>query len=179
MNRCTMVFIILMGVVPLQARALSPYQNWAVKQSALSAYAYETHFNNGVRFYKDNVRYAFTEVFQAVIWQESSFCKHKHGLDKKSFGCGQLQLQTAIGVSGVAALTPDLLRKNDKLNMNIAARYLAQCISEFGLDRGLVCYNRGPYKAKRMTLPDVEDDAYVNAVGRHLRDMGLLPLSKD
>jgi len=119
--------------------------------------------------------YDFERTLTAVLTQESSLCNHKKGMDKHSFGCGQLQKRTALLVNGkpVAARK---LQHDDALNIRLAARYLAYCMQQMdSRERSVICYNKGPYRAAEMSDREVKQDPYLYNVRRRMSEaQGLL-----
>ena len=141
---------------------LTKQQNWAVLYASVV----------GTSYYADPLPedYDFPRTLTAVLTQESSLCHHKKGMDKHSYGCGQVRQQTAALMYGkpVAAHS---LQHNDGLNIRIAARYLAYCMQEMpDWDRSVICYNRGPYHAKTMSAKDVAKDAYLANIKKRMRE---------
>jgi len=141
---------------------LTHQQNWAVLYASVV----------GSSYYADPLpeSYDFPRTLTAVLTQESSLCNHKKGMDKHSYGCGQVRKQTALLIYGkpVAAHS---LQHNDGLNIRIAARYLAYCMQEMpNWDRSVICYNRGPYHARTMSDADVAKDAYLKNIRRRMRE---------
>lgn len=141
---------------------LTKQQNWAVLYASVV----------GTSYYADPLPedYDFPRTLTAVLTQESSLCHHKKGMDKHSYGCGQVRQQTAELMYGkpVAAHS---LQHNDGLNIRIAARYLAYCMQQMpNWDRSVICYNRGPYHARTMTDAAVAKDAYLKNIKHRMRE---------
>ncbi len=154
---------LLFAAIPAHAGdGLTRQQNWAVLYASVV----------GTSYYADAIpqNYDFPRTLTAVLTQESSLCNHKKGMDKHSYGCGQVRQQTALLMNGkkVAAHS---LQHNDGLNIRIAARYLAYCMQEMpSWDRSVICYNRGPFHAKSMSDADVAKDAYLKNIRRNMRE---------
>jgi hypothetical protein len=154
---------LLFAVIPAQAGdGLTRQQNWAVLYASVV----------GSSYYADAIpqSYDFPRTLTAVLTQESSLCNHKKGMDKHSYGCGQVRQQTALLVNG-KAVTAHSLQHNDGLNIRIAARYLAYCMQQMpSWDRSVICYNRGPFHARSMSDKDVAKDAYLKNIQRNMRE---------
>ena len=141
---------------------LTRTQNWAVLYASVV----------GSSYYADDIpaNYDFPRTLTAVLTQESSLCHHKKGMDKHSYGCGQVRQQTALLMSG-KPVTAHSLQHNDGLNIRLAARYLAYCMQEMpSWDRSVICYNRGPYHARTMADKDVAKDAYLKNIRHRMRE---------
>ena len=155
--------LLLFAAMPARAGdGLTRQQNWAVLYASVV----------GSSYYADNVpqSYDFPRTLTAVLTQESSLCDHKKGMDKHSYGCGQVRQQTALLMSG-QKVTAHSLQHNDSLNIRIAARYLAYCMQEMpDWDRSVICYNRGPYHARTMSDRDVAKDAYLKFIRRRMHE---------
>jgi len=153
----------LFAAIPARAGdGLTRTQNWAVLYASVV----------GSSYYADNVpqTYDFPRTLTAVLTQESSLCHHKKGMDKHSYGCGQVRQQTALLMNG-EKVSAHSLQHNDSLNIRIAARYLAYCMQEMpSWDRSVICYNRGPYHARTMADRDVAKDAYLKNIKRNMRE---------
>src|SRR5882724_9525026 len=83
----------LLAAAPAQAGGvLTRQQNWAVLYASVV----------GTSYYADPLPedYEFPRTLTAVLTQESSLCNHKKGMDKHSYGCGQVRKQTALLVYG-------------------------------------------------------------------------------
>lgn len=141
---------------------LTRQQSWAVLYASVV----------GTSYYADPLPdgYNFPRTLTAVLTQESSLCNHKKGMDKTSYGCGQLREPTAALMYG-KPVTAKKLQKDDGLNIRIAARYLAYCMQHMQTwDRSVICYNKGPYKAKAMTDKQVQKDSYLLSIRRRMRE---------
>jgi len=141
---------------------LTKQQNWAVLYAAVV----------GSSYYADPLpeQYDFPRTLTAVLTQESSLCHHKKGMDKESYGCGQVRQQTAALMYG-KPVAAHQLQHNDGLNIRIAARYLAYCMQQMpDWDRSVICYNRGPYHARTMSDKDVAKDGYLGSIKRRMRE---------
>lgn len=141
---------------------LTRTQNWAVLYASVV----------GSSYYADEIpaNYDFPRTLTAVLTQESSLCHHKKGMDKHSYGCGQVRQQTALLMNG-KPVTAHSLQHNDGLNIRIAARYLAYCMQEMpSWERSVICYNRGPYHARTMSARDVARDAYLKNIRHRMRE---------
>lgn len=146
---------------------LTRQQNWAVLYASVV----------GTSYYAEPLprSYDYERTLTAVLTQESSLCHHKRGMDKQSYGCGQLQKRTAMLVNG-QPVSAHKLQHNDALNIRLAARYLAYCMQQMGTwERGVICYNKGPYRASSMTDKQVTKDAYLHSIRRRMQEaQGLL-----
>jgi|SRR6185312_9551167 len=155
--------ILFVAAMPANAGdGLTRQQNWAVLYASVV----------GSSYYADNVpqSYDFPRTLTAVLTQESSLCHHKKGMDKHSYGCGQVRQQTALLMNG-EKVTAHSLQHNDSLNIRIAARYLAYCMQEMpDWDRSVICYNRGPLHARAMSDKDVARDAYLKNIRRNMHE---------
>ena len=156
-------FILCASTMPANAGdGLTRTQNWAVLYASVV----------GSSYYADDIpaNYDFPRTLTAVLTQESSLCHHKKGMDKHSYGCGQVRQQTALLMNG-RPVTAHSLQHNDGLNIRIAARYLAYCMQEMpSWDRSVICYNRGPYHARSMSDRDVARDAYLKNIRHRMRE---------
>lgn len=157
------LMVLAAATTPAQASAdLTARQNWAVLYASVV----------GVSYYAQSLpeNYNFARTLTAVLTQESSLCYHKRGIDKSAYGCGQLQKRTAKLMNGkpVAARK---LQHDDALNIRLAARYLAFCMEKMpSWDRSVICYNKGPYRARSMSDEDVADDDYLDSVRHRMRE---------
>ncbi|HEV7163823.1 MAG: transglycosylase SLT domain-containing protein [Gammaproteobacteria bacterium] len=146
---------------------LTRQQNWTVLYASVV----------GTSYYAEPLpqNYDFERTLTAVLTQESSLCNHKRGMDKQSYGCGQLQKRTAMLVNG-KPVSAHKLQHNDALNIRLAARYLAYCMQQMGSwERSVICYNKGPHRASTMTDKQVTKDTYLLSVRRRMREaQGLL-----
>lgn len=141
---------------------LTRQQNWAVLYASVV----------GSSYYADPLPegYDFPRTLTAVLTQESSLCNHKKGLDKTSYGCGQVREQTAALMYG-KPLSAKKLQKDDGLNIRIAARYLAYCMQRMpSWDRSVICYNKGPFKAKALTDKQVQKDSYLQKIRHRMQE---------
>jgi hypothetical protein len=141
---------------------LTRQQNWALLYASVV----------GTSYYADPLpdEYDFPHTLTAVLAQESSLCHHKKGLDKHSYGCGQVRQQTALLMNG-KPVAAKKLQHDDAFNIRIAARYLAYCMQAMpDWDRSVICYNRGPYHARIMAKADVAKDAYLANIKRRMRE---------
>ncbi|MGE5624657.1 MAG: transglycosylase SLT domain-containing protein [Bacillota bacterium] len=142
--------------------ALSREQNWAVLYASVV----------GTSYYADSLpaSYDFPRTLTAVLAQESSLCQHKRGMDKTSYGCGQVRKPAAKLVNG-EPVTAHKLQHNDSFNIRTAARYLSYCMQTMtSWERGVVCYNKGPYHARTMSDQEIEKDAYLNSIRHRLHE---------
>jgi hypothetical protein len=145
---------------------LTRQQNWAVLYASVV----------GSSYYADPLPedYDFRLTLTAVLAQESSLCNHKRGLDKRSYGCGQLQRRTALLVHGTP-VTAHKLQHDDALNIRLAARYLSYCMQQTGSwERGVICYNKGPYRARAMSDAEVAADLYLRSIRRRKQEAHVL-----
>ena len=163
----------LSAATQVQARdsALTPQQNWTVLYASVV----------GVSYYADPLPqdYAFASTLTAVLTQESSLCHHKRGMDMHSYGCGQLQKRTALLVNGkpVAARK---LQHDDALNIRLAARYLSYCMQQMNSwERGVICYNKGPYRARTMDKQEVAADPYLKSIRQRMHEARNLLANSD
>jgi hypothetical protein len=154
---------LLFTAIPARAGdGLTRQQNWAVLYASVV----------GSSYYADDIpqSYDFPRTLTAVLTQESSLCDHKKGMDKHSYGCGQVRQQTALLVNG-KPVTAHSLQHNDSLNIRLAARYLAYCMQQMpSWERSVICYNRGPYHARSMADADVAKDGYLKNIRRRMRE---------
>ncbi|HEX5340839.1 MAG TPA: transglycosylase SLT domain-containing protein [Gammaproteobacteria bacterium] len=137
---------------------LRPHQNWAL--------GYVTVV--GTSYYADPIPddYEYELTLAAVLMQESSLCRHKRGLDRSGYGCGQLHKRAAHVAYG-KPVSVHKLRHDDALNIRLAGRYLAFCMTHMpDWERGVICYNKGPTRARRMSDRQVRADDYLASI-RH------------
>jgi len=152
-------------LVSASARAgdgLTRQQNWAVLYASVV----------GTSYYAEPLpqSYDFERTLTAVLTQESSLCHHKKGMDKMSYGCGQIQKRTALLVNG-KPVAAHRLQHDDAFNIRLAARYLAYCMQQMGSwERSVICYNKGPYRAANMSDREVRKDAYLGSIRRRMRE---------
>ena len=140
------------------ANGLHPHQNWAL--------GYVTVV--GTSYYGESLPgdYRYEETLAAVLMQESSLCRHKRGLDHAGYGCGQLHKRAAHVAYG-KPVSIRKLRHDDALNIRLAARYLAFCMAHMSSwARGVVCYNKGPSRARDMSAAQITGDRYLASI-RH------------
>lgn len=158
---------LLATALPAQAGGvLTRQQNWAVLYASVV----------GTSYYADPLPedYEFERTLTAVLAQESSLCNHKKGLDKHSYGCGQIRKPTALLVNG-KPVAVHKLQHDDALNIRLAARYLSYCMQQMNSwDRGVICYNKGPYRARTMADKEVGKDAYLLSVRRRMQEASSL-----
>lgn len=156
------LFMAAADAAPKGDDGLTRQQNWALLYASVV----------GTSYYADPLpaSYDFQRTLTAVLAQESSLCKHKRGMDKTSYGCGQVRRPAAKLVNG-QAVTAHKLQHDDSFNIRTAARYLAYCMQQMSSwDRGVVCYNRGPSHARSMSDEDVQQDSYLNSVRRRMHE---------
>lgn len=156
----TVLFGGLLGAaLPAQAgNGLRPHQNWAL--------GYVTVV--GTSYYGESLPsdYRYEQTLAAVLMQESSLCRHKRGLDRAGYGCGQLHKRAAHVAYG-KPVSIRKLKHDDALNIRLAARYLAFCMTHTSSwARGVVCYNKGPARARSMTALQIAADGYLASI-RH------------
>ena len=155
--------ILLAAALPAQAGGgLTRQQNWAVLYASVV----------GTSYYADPLpeEYDFERTLTAVLAQESSLCNHKRGLDKHSYGCGQIRRPTALLVNG-KPVPVSKLQHDDALNIRLAARYLSYCMQQMNSwERGVICYNKGPYRARTMKDKEVRKDTYLSSVRRRMQE---------
>ncbi|HET7396701.1 MAG TPA: transglycosylase SLT domain-containing protein [Gammaproteobacteria bacterium] len=140
---------------------LRPHQNWAL--------GYVTVV--GTSYYADPIpdNYRYEQTLAAVLLQESSLCRHKRGLDRTGYGCGQLH-QRAAHVANGKPVSVHKLRHDDALNIRLAARYLAFCMTHTSSwERGVVCYNKGPSRARSMSDQQIAADGYLASIRHRMR----------
>lgn len=141
---------------------LTSHQSWALQYAAVV----------GTSYYAEPLPsdYRFEQTLQAVLITESSLCRHKRGIDHAAYGCGQLHRRTAHEVNG-APVSLHRLRHNDALNIRLAARYLSYCLRQMpSWERGVVCYNKGPNRARAMSNAEIAADNYLETVRRRMRE---------
>jgi hypothetical protein len=123
--------------------------------------------------------YDFPHTLTAVLTQESSLCNHKIGMDKTSYGCGQVRTHTAQLMYG-QPVAAKKLQKDDALNIRIAARYLAYCMQQMpSWERGVICYNTGPHLAKTISAAQVAKNIYLNKIRRRMQEAQTLLAAVD
>lgn len=107
----------------------------------------------GTSYYDEPFPAAYSDerTLQAVLITESSLCCHKHGIDYQAYGCGQLH-RVAAQVADDTAVSARTLKRNDALNIRLAARYLSYCLQQMSSwERGMVCYNKEPNHTRAMS----------------------------
>lgn len=108
--------LLMPAAVPAGGPRLQQHQIWAIQEASRAA------------AYHDDGRiseFAFVPTLQAILGQESSFCREKHKRDPLSWGCGQLTVKTARLFDAKA--TTQKLMNDDRYNIWLAATYLAYC----------------------------------------------------
>ena len=163
---CLMGGLLLSAASARAGDGLTRQQNWAVLYASVV----------GTSYYADPLpqSYDFERTLTAVLTQESSLCHHKRGLDKASYGCGQIQKRTALLVNG-KPVAAHRLQHDDAFNIRMAARYLAYCMQQMGSwERSVICYNKGPYRAGTMTDKQVAKDSYLRSVRHRMNEAGNL-----
>jgi hypothetical protein len=105
----------------------------------------------------------------AIVGQESSYCRHKHGIDKQGFGCGQMHTKTAKKMLGLT-VTKEALEHDDFLNMYLVADLLSTCASrlDYDFERTVYCYNHGLTAARKVSVKRLSKDHYVLAVTKRM-----------
>ena len=150
---------------------LSAHQNWALEYASVVGTSYYAE-----PFPAD---YHFERTLEAVLITESSLCRHKHGIDHRAYGCGQLH-RAAAHVVDDSGVSPHTLRHNDALNIRLAARYLSYCLQQMSSwARGVVCYNKGPNHTRTMTDAQVATDSYLQSVRLRMQEAERLTASND
>ncbi|MGA9855321.1 MAG: lytic transglycosylase domain-containing protein [Gammaproteobacteria bacterium] len=110
-------------------------------------------------------------TMQAIVYQESSLCAHKRGLDKSSYGCAQVRRATVASVLH-RNVTISTLRTDDPLNIELGAAYLRYCIRVTGSwTRGVYAYNHGPVAAIHASWRTLAHDRYVLAIQKRMRQI--------
>jgi|SRR5579859_2097896 len=154
--------LLLVCATARAADGLTRQQNWAVLYASVVGTSYYAEPLPG--------SYDFERTLTAVLTQESSLCNHKKGMDKHSFGCGQLQKRTALLVNG-KPVAAHKLQHDDALNIRLAGRYLAYCMEQMNSwERSVICYNKGPYRAASMSDREVKQDAYLKIVRKRMSE---------
>lgn len=167
-------WMVLLGLAAFAARGdrlLTPHQLWALQYASVV----------GTSYYAEPLPedYRFEQTLQAVLITESSLCRHKRGIDRAGYGCGQLH-RTAAHLANGAPVNPRKLSRNDALNIRLAARYLSFCLQRMSSwERGVVCYNKGPRRAARMSAAAIAADGYLKAVRRRMQEAEQLTASLD
>ena len=154
--------LLLVSTAAGAADGLTRQQNWTVLYASVV----------GNSYYAEPLpdSYDFERTLTAVLTQESSLCNHKKGMDKHSYGCGQIQKRTALLVNGKPVATHKL-QHDDALNIRLAARYLAYCMQQMdSWDRSVICYNKGPNRAATMSDREVKQDAYLQIVRKRMSE---------
>ncbi|MGA9856076.1 MAG: transglycosylase SLT domain-containing protein [Gammaproteobacteria bacterium] len=150
---------------------LTPHQSWALEYASMV----------GTSYYADPfpAGYQYERTLQAVLIAESSLCRHKHGIDHQAYGCGQLHSAAAHAVAD-APVSAHTLKRDDALNIRLAARYLSYCLQQMPTwQRGVVCYNKGPNHTRAMSETQVAADGYLDIVRRRMREADQLTASND
>lgn len=114
----------------------------------------------------------------AIIWEESQACRYQVNPEDPSYGCGGLLVSTASALAGRIVTAKELMT-NNRLNIQLSEKYLAACVKNFGLTRGLICYNRGPDAAKSMSEKTASTDFYVLAVRGRVKEIKSFPVSTE
>lgn len=114
----------------------------------------------------------------AIIWTESSFCAHIHGIDHRAQGCAQLHQSTANQVAG-RKVSRWRLTHDRRLNLHLAALYLRSCLDRFGYRGGITCFHLGIPAAARVPKRSLLHNVYLRTVLRHVRELEHLPVDED
>ena len=117
-------------------------------------------------------------AFTAIVYVESSGCKHVHGDNGLAFGCSQVHEAAAYAATGVH-IPPWILSDPDlrAINMAVGAKYLQLCIDRFGWPAGAACYNQGLHtRLSRRALSHLRYTKRVLAAMVWLKN---LPMSKE
>lgn len=150
---------------------LTSHQSWALEYASVV----------GTSYYADPfpADYRFERTLQAVLIAESSLCRHKYGIDHRAYGCGQLH-PAAAHVVDDTSVSVRTLKRDDALNIRLAARYLSYCLQQMpSWERGVVCYNKGPNHTRAMSDQQVATDSYLDTVRRRMREADQLTASND
>ena len=112
-------------------------------------------------------------AFMAIVYVESSGCKHVHGDNGLAFGCSQVHASAAYAATGAHIPAWMLSDSNLRaLNMAVGARYLQMCIDRFGWPAGAACYNQGLHtKLSRRALSHLSYTRRVLAAMKWLRQL--------
>ena len=150
---------------------LTRHQIWALEYASVV----------GTSYYADSLPadYRYARTLQAVLITESSLCRHKQGIDHRAYGCGQLHPATAHVVDDTH-VSVRTLKRDDGLNIRLAARYLSYCLQQMSSwERGVVCYNKGPNHTRAMSDEQVATDGYLDSIRRRMREAARLTASTD
>ena len=130
--------------------------------------------------YDEGAKYGIPRYTQAVVLAESSACLHLRGDDGRSWGCGQLQVQTARSVCG-CKFTARVLENENGSNLRLTAQYLSACFKRFWPDkeRALYCYNAGIPSASKASARQVRQSRYVKRVEMFVKQLQKIPVSHD
>lgn len=153
--------LLCMATAARAGNGLHPHQNWALGYVSVV----------GTSYYADPIpdSYEYEQTLAAVLMQESSLCRHKRGLDHAGYGCGQLHKRAAHVAYG-KPVSIHKLKHDDALNIRLAARYLAFCMTHMrSWERGVVCYNKGPYRARSMSNAEIVRDDYLTSIRHRMR----------
>lgn len=140
------VMVFLMGLAcSTNSHAMTLHQQWALH------YSYEVGFPYG-------------NTIAAIVWQESSLCKYKIG-QHHDYGCGQVQ-EGAVWEAWHMHISPYSLIHDDIMNIHVTAAYFNYCFNQTkSWSRAIICYNRGPAYANKITWAQVHKNKYL----RHIR----------
>ncbi len=174
MKNLVVIFTVNLLTAAPVARAggpLTSHQTWALAYASVV----------GTSYYAEPfpVAYRYERTLEAVLITESSLCRHKHGIDHRAYGCGQLHPDAAHVVDD-SAVSARVLKRDDALNIRLAARYLSYCLQQMSSwERGVVCYNKGPNHTRAMSDAHVATDSYLDTVRQHMHEADQLTTSND
>lgn len=125
--------------------------------------------------FREGSKYGYGYQTAAIILAESSACRDRRQSDSDSFGCGQLQPETASKMAG-HPITPAQLKADNLLSIKLAAKFVAYCHTEFPKDepRAIICYNRGEFKTRSLSDREIKKLTKHGYIARVLNYMRLL-----
>lgn len=131
-----------------------------------------------VNAYRVGQRYGLGIVLAAIVWQESSACERLIGDDGAGLGCAQMHLSAARHVTGTKVSAWALIHDR-RLALRLAARFLQECVSRYGLEGGIGCYHLGLARARALPRPALAQSPYVLQVLAKVRVLERLHVSRD
>lgn len=144
--------------LPLVANAHQPKFSPAQMKAAQEAYHLAEPYGLGL-------------TFTALVYQESSLCANKIGIDPYGNGCTQIHRSTAQKYSNVY-LHRQFLRDDNLSNMRYGLEELTYCRGLYGdWASMLVCYKYGPGSVDRYSIEDRQNNEYVIKIRAKVKEL--------
>lgn len=115
--------------------------------------------------------YGLGLTFTALVYKESSFCKHKIGIDPYGNGCTQIHRSTAQKYFSFY-ITRKRLHDDDAFNMEAGLDELRNCQDLFkDFASSLICYKSGPGAVEDIPFESREFYPYVVQIRRLMEEV--------